>query len=193
MITKTEEEIFRKDQLVDLFTFEACSKSSSKFDLGKLKWTNNYYLQLLSINEAYDFLNHFLPNEIKSIYDENKQKAIIELYRPQLKEGIELKELSSIFVAKNKMIAEDEEYLKSESNAIEIKEYINKNLGNFDWTLENIKAFIKELGKALEIKGKNLYRPIRLMLFGESHGPALSELMFLIGKEEIEKRINQEW
>ncbi len=189
---KTEEEIFGKEQLINLFTFEGCSKSSSKFDLDKLKWTNNYYLQLLSKEEAFSFLETFLPKEIKTKYSLETQKEIVELYRPQLKEGIELNELASIFVKPKIMLEEERNYFENEAKVKEISQFILENIDSVEWTIEPIKAFIKTLGKALEIKGKHLYQPIRLMLFGEEHGPALSELLLLLGKEEVIKRTNEQ-
>ena len=55
---------------------------------------------------------------------------------------------------------------------------------------ERAKAILKEIQKEEKIKGKSLYMPTRIMITGEMHGPDLTILMDLLGKEEVLKRLD---
>ena len=57
---------------------------------------------------------------------------------------------------------------------------INENL------IKNIIALSK---KTLNIAGKNLFIPLRLMLIGEEHGPDLHTIIDILGQEESIRRI----
>ena len=52
------------------------------------------------------------------------------------------------------------------------------------------KSIFKIIGKETGIKGKNLFMPIRVMLTGQMHGPELYDIIPVLGKEKIIKRIN---
>jgi len=51
-------------------------------------------------------------------------------------------------------------------------------------------ALFKRTGKALGVKGKPLYHPLRLALTGKNQGPELIGIMNLLGKEECIARIS---
>jgi glutamyl/glutaminyl-tRNA synthetase len=56
------------------------------------------------------------------------------------------------------------------------------------WQEDEINALIKETTTATGAKGKNLYFPIRLALFGTVHGPEIPLIIGLIGTKEAIKR-----
>ena len=59
---------------------------------------------------------------------------------------------------------------------------------------ERAKAILKEIQKehkAEKIKGKMLYMPTRIMLTGEMHGPDLTLIMDVLGKEELLLRLDR--
>ncbi len=183
---KSEEEIFSKEQLIEIFNMENFSNAPSKFNLDKLKWTNNYYLQRLGVEEAFEFLARFLDARILEIFSKEEQSKIIEIFRPQLHEGRELTELSKMFVKKpsNDLIK------KYSINEEEFKSILKTKLESIqEWNKQNITSVFKEIGSDLNLKGKELFMPIRILLTGQEHGPNLGESLEIIGKENSIKRI----
>lgn len=63
-------------------------------------------------------------------------------------------------------------------------------LPDFQETAE-IKDFIKTLTKSLKLKPKNVFMPLRCALTGKSHGPDLPYLIFIWGREETLRRIQE--
>lgn len=57
------------------------------------------------------------------------------------------------------------------------------------WSEETWSEWTKEIGTATERKGKALFRPLRLALTGEEHGPELRDLLPLIGRDRALQRL----
>ena len=54
---------------------------------------------------------------------------------------------------------------------------------------ESVKAMIKSIQKEHKIKGKSLYAPLRVALTGAMHGPDLTMIVSVLGKEECLSRL----
>ena len=54
---------------------------------------------------------------------------------------------------------------------------------------ENFIKAVKEVGKAMNLKGKALYHPLRLALTGREDGPELVKIGPLLGKEKVLDRL----
>jgi glutamyl/glutaminyl-tRNA synthetase len=93
--------------------------------------------------------------------------------------------------------------LKLESSVI-VMESILKKLNNlliikaagkdFIFNGEDCKNILSELAdelKEFQIKGKNLYMPIRSALTGKTHGPELPKVLTILGIETCISRIRQ--
>ena len=48
---------------------------------------------------------------------------------------------------------------------------------------------MKKVQKASGFKGKDLYMPVRALLTGQVHGPELSNILEILGKGEILRRL----
>ena len=58
-----------------------------------------------------------------------------------------------------------------------------------EWSAAAIGGRIKELGARLSVKGKALYMPLRAAVTGSLHGPDLSRVMEIRGKESVLRAI----
>jgi len=61
---------------------------------------------------------------------------------------------------------------------------------NFQDT-HDCKKSIDEIGKELNLKGKDLYWPLRVALSGSNKGPDLGLIISLLGKEKVKARIEK--
>ena len=53
----------------------------------------------------------------------------------------------------------------------------------------NYAGLITHLKSTLQIKGKDLFMPLRIALTGEQHGPELAKIMELLGSDEVRRRL----
>ena len=69
---------------------------------------------------------------------------------------------------------------------------ISNGLSQLDnWNGDSAKLIIMQSGKDLSLKGKDLFFPIRTVLFGEPKGPDLPVILDILGKEKSIKRIQK--
>ncbi|HCA42724.1 MAG TPA: glutamate--tRNA ligase, partial [Bacteroidetes bacterium] len=52
-------------------------------------------------------------------------------------------------------------------------------------TAEEFKTMLNESGKETGVKGKNLFKPVRIALTGEEHGPEMPVIAEIYGKEKL--------
>ena len=181
-----EEEIFSKTELISIFDEKRLSKAPSYFDINKLLWTNNFYIKKLSDDELWNFFNSFVE-EVN--LDDSKKMDIFKTFQPQIKEAIEIKELMKLFTEDFSIKDEIKEYaLLHKKVIIEF----SKRLRTLDtWSSTLIKEIMLSVGEKMEIKGKNLMMPIRISVTGREHGPDISLILKIFGREKSILRMEE--
>lgn len=190
-----EEEIFTKEQLIELFDEKRLSKSPSMFDKQKLTWMNNQYIKKLSLDEVVELaLPHLqkagrLP-EALTAEQQAWAKDVIALYHEQMSFGAEIVELTELFFT-------DEIHYDEAATEVLAGEQVPEVMAAFkvqleqleEFTPEAIKAAIKAVQKETGHKGKNLFMPIRVVTTGQTHGPELPNSIALLGKDKAVTRV----
>ena len=193
---KGEDEIFSREQFIEMFDADRLSKSPALFDKQKLTWMNNQYVKELPLEEVVSLsLPHLqkaglLPEELSAEQREWAER-LIALYQEQMSYGAEIVELSAQF------FRDDIEY-DEEAKAILAGEQVPEVMTAFKSQLESlesfdpasIKAAIKAVQKETGHKGKNLFMPIRVVTTGQMHGPELQESISLLGRDKVIKRVS---
>lgn len=187
-----EEEIFTKEEIIEQFNVSRLSKSPSMFDKKKLYWLNNHYIKNLDENESHEFLKEFLTDgyDLTNKSDEWINK-VIDLFKPQINYGAEIIELVKPFFIDKEVSKEDLTLLR-EMDAEDLLKLIKEKFNNLiDFNAENIKLEINDAGVTLSKKGKNLFMPIRLAVFGSKSGADLASAIELSGKEKAVNNIER--
>lgn len=192
-----EEEIFSKDQLIELFDEKRLSKSPSMFDTNKLTWMNNQYMKKLSAEEvAAMAIPHLqqagkLPAEL-SAEQADWANQLVALYQEQMSFGAEIVELSELFFADELNYDDEAMAVLNEEQVPAVMTAFKAQLETMD-TLEadGIKVAIKAVQKETGAKGKGLFMPIRVVATGQTHGPDLPNAIALLGKEKVLKRVEK--
>ena len=193
---KGEDEIFSREQFIEMFDADRLSKSPALFDKQKLTWMNNQYVKELPLEEVVSLsLPHLqkaglLPDELSAEQREWAER-LIALYQEQMSYGAEIVELSAQF------FRDDIEY-DEEAKAILAGEQVPEVMTAFKSQLESLESFdpasiksaIKAVQKETGHKGKNLFMPIRVVTTGQMHGPELQESISLLGRDKVIKRVS---
>ncbi len=187
----TDQEIFSLEELIEAFTLERIVKAGSRFDPEKARWFNHHYLVKKS-NE--DLAKHLQPElKRKNIHSGieyiTKAVALIKERAFLLTDLLEQSEFLFIPPAEydTKVVKKiwktdtSELILELRSVLFGIDEFITQNLEI------KIKKFINEKG----IGFGRIMNPLRLALVGSNWGPGLFDIMELLGKEEVIRRIDK--
>lgn len=155
-----EEEIFSKDQLIEMFDEKRLSKSPSMFDKQKLTWMNNQYIKKLSLEKVVALsLPHLqkaglLPEEL-SAEERAWATDLIALYHEQMSFGAEIVELSSLFFNDHIEYNEEANEVLTGEQVPEVMAAFKVQLeGLEEFTPETVKAAIKAVQKETGHKGK---------------------------------------
>ena len=192
-----EEEIFTKDELIEMFDPDRLSTSAAVFDVKKLSWMNGEYIKDL---KKEDLITLVLPHLIKSgkvaeDMDENTRKwveELIVLYQRQLSHGAEIVELTSVFFQEDISFDEAAQKVLEEEQTIEVLQVFTDHLIHLDdFTSDQIKEQLKATQKETGHRGRRLFMPIRVATTGQTNGPELPKAIELIGKEVVINRLDQ--
>ncbi|MCA1042125.1 glutamate--tRNA ligase [Bacillus infantis] len=190
-----EEEIFTKEELINIFEADRLSKSPALFDKQKLTWMNNQYIKQEELDKLVEIsLPHLIKagkvSENLTSADEEWVRGLISLYQDQMSYGAEIVDLSGIFFTEEVSYDEEAKEVLSEE---QVPEVLSAFLGEIssleDFTAEEIKAALKAVQKGTGHKGKKLFMPVRAAITGQTHGPDLPKAIALLGKDKVKNRL----
>ena len=186
-------EIFSMDELIKNFNEKRISKSSSQYDLKKLKWFNHHYIENLSDEDYLNWVKKYFTYDVQGKSDKWLDTLLL-VYKTHISYGKEINEVvKEVLELPSEKDAEIKEFMSSDAsikNTISIfKEEIEKTE---NWEVESLKEVINNVKEKAAVKGKMLYMPLRIVASGRMHGPDLPEVLYLIGKDKVLERISSE-
>lgn len=182
-------EVFSLEELIKYFEFKDLHLTGPIADVNKLNWFNTQWLRLLPEAEIFKRLKPFQPEKMT----ETKLKQIWPLLKERIIKLSEFNDLTSYFIEAQKIDltallkefrmdkVETSQYLKA---VVEIIESIK------EWTVENLETNLHGLQQKLNLKPRPAFMTIRLAVTGRSATPPLFDVLQILGKSEVIKRLN---
>jgi len=192
-----EEELYSKNEFIEIFDATRLSKSPALFDKQKLTWMNNQYMKKIEVDRVLELA---LPHLIKAgrlsanLTDEEHQwaRGLAALLQEKMSFGAEIVELSDMFFKEEAEYEEDAKEVLSGEQVPEVLKAFSHELDQLEsFQAEGIKAAMKAVQKSTGQKGKNLFMPIRAAVTGQTHGPDLPQSIELLGKQKVQNRIHK--
>ncbi len=194
-----EQEFFAMEELINEFSLAKVSKSPAVFDLNKLNYINSHYLKKISSEELIDLTLPFLREKglfpAGSINDQEKQwvAGFIGAVKEKISSLSEVKDYIKYFTGAE--VDEPEEEAKSIFQADTVPAVLElfKEKIKYANLLDSLtaKGILKGITKELNLKGKDVFMPVRIALTGQMHGPDLDWIIALLGKENIFNRLDK--
>ncbi|WP_394694225.1 glutamate--tRNA ligase [Hyphobacterium sp.] len=157
--------------LIDQFSFEKYSRAPARFDPEELKRINARVLHQLSYAEVKDRL---------AAMGADGGEAFWHAVAPNLERLSDATSWYTLIEGPVTPVIEDADYIAAAAASLPDGELTGDSWG--EWT--------GKLKEATGRKGRDLFMPLRLALTGEKHGPDMSELLPLIGRERVLERLN---
>ena len=184
----TEQEIFSLEELVEAFDLNKVNKSGARFDPDKTKWFNHHYMQEQSNAELAVAFKNIQP-KLADI-DEGYIELVIALVKERATFVSDFWNLTSYFFVAPTNYDEKASKKAFKEGTKEILETVKSLIENLeDFTTENLQNTIKGWITTNEIGFGKVMMPLRLALVGALQGPDVFDIMFMIGKNESIKRI----
>jgi glutamyl-tRNA synthetase len=172
-----KKEMMDMEELVNAFSLDSLSPSDSVFDMDKLLWFNKEHMRKAPAE---------LLLKDMGLAPDLKEKVL--LLRENAKTLNEIKDLLNIFNGAD-IDGEGTAYLKEQKDASTIIETIEAILkSDKNTTFEQL---LHELQSTTNIKKRDMFMVLRIIVTGRKSGPPLGEIFPLIPKDIIIKRINR--
>ncbi|MEA2103895.1 MAG: glutamate--tRNA ligase [Candidatus Cloacimonadota bacterium] len=178
-----DREIYSLKELEKEFSLNRISKSGAVFDLEKFQWMNGQYMKKLDLDYISEKTEKYFTDAKIDISDGEKYRKVVENGRKRASTLAGIIEHSTMFYEDLQFTDEDLKIL-SDEKAQKIFSFWADALKNADnLSLQKINDLVKQSQKELEIRGKDFYIPLRLVLFGNCHGPDIPTIVDILGKE----------
>lgn len=190
---KSEEELFSKEQFIDLFDTSRLSTSPAKFDRDKLTYINNRYIKMLNQETLVSLCKPFL---LEANIGDNRDlmwfDSLITIFKDRLTHGKQIVSLYKEFFDRPfHLDQEGSDFLAQEGVLDLLKTFKTMVIQSETFNPDVIKQIIKDSGKTTGMKGKLLFMPIRLATTGSMHGPDLPQMLHLLDKDTVLKRLER--
>jgi glutamyl-tRNA synthetase len=186
----SEQEIFSLEELTEKFTLEKVNKAGAVFDVAKLRWMNGVYIRKMDENEFYKFVKPFLEKAGVSIEDEEQMKKIVFSVRDNIEIATDVPEAIKIYMEDFVFESDEAKELAELNDSKTLFAAMVEKFSELDeLSKENFKLTMKSVQKETGFKGKGLWMPYRVALTGQMHGPDISTISEIFGKEKILNRL----
>lgn len=188
-----ERELFTLEELVKEFTLERVGKSGAVFNLDKLQWLNFQHLRRKPDTEVLALVRQQL-NESKfaaiHVSDEHL-RLVIEAMRERatfIKDFIE--QCPYFFEEPSHYDPAVVAKRWKQETPVHLQVLLKELSGLTSPRKEDFESALHRAAASLNIKNSELIHPVRLAVSGVGGGPGLYDILYIIGKDETIRRIN---
>lgn len=188
-----DQEIFNPDELIRHFSMENVGKSPGVFNPEKLLWLNAHYLKERDPKELVPLLQPFLAD---SNYPQKSEDFLVKAVHTLQPRAHTLKEMAEgirfyLVDAPNYDPAAAKKFLTPAMREPFLR-LMSVLEGLEDFSTENLeRAFQQVVVEELGLKLGKIAQPVRVALTGGTVSPGLFEIIEILGKETVFKRLRQ--
>jgi len=202
----TPKEIYTPDELVQAFDMSRIIKSAAVFDIDKLKWINGQHIRLKAASDIQPLVIESLKksvNDIPAVLPQglestDKSALFLNLATKIAQRDMELISDSRDIIGKCLQFDLDDT-IENDPHVTDVLvddlsriiQSLNRDLvantlpiGNESNFAELWKAYVKNIGKELGLKGKGLFHPLRFAITARMSGPDIGDIMQMISNSD---------
>jgi glutamyl-tRNA synthetase len=190
-----DREIMTLDEMTAAFSLERVQAKAAVFDETKLEWMNGVYLQQRSIESLLPEVRALwqkLDLPPQALADEAYLKKVIGLFRERSKKIGEIAGNSLYFFRDPE--AYDPQAAKKffKAETLPLFDALLARLATLEpFAHDALEALYRQLAEGLGLAAGKLIHPTRLAVSGVSFGPGLFEMMVLLGRETVLRRLQR--
>jgi glutamyl-tRNA synthetase len=188
-----DQEIFSQEEMIQFFSLDHIHASGAKFDIEKLNWVNGFYIKKLTTEEILHILYTNLEKDLKAVtsdWSDAQREGCITLFQDRVST---LKELYDYILKVYFLpVTYDWENLRKliAKDAVIILQLLQQEFGNLEFDKNKIQEKVKAFCKSNDYKMSDITQLLRFAMIGVLSGPSVFEMIALLGKQEVQKRIS---
>lgn len=188
-----DKEIYTFEELIKSFSLERVNDSGAVFDIEKLNWLNEEHLRNKSDGVLVKMLREeMLEKYNQSDFTDDYLQKVIEAMKPRVSFVREFFEKGFYFFEEPTTYEEAALKKNWKPNSAEIlKKYSEKISLLENPTKEDYEKALVETSTEMNVGKGAIIHPLRLAVSGVSGGPGIYDILYILGKEVIIKRIKK--
>jgi len=185
-----DQEEFTREELIEKFTLEAVGRSAAAMNPGKLDWLNSQYIKKMELDALVQRARPFIEAKgYLNIDPDRLRKAVLSL-RERVKTLVEMADLSEFYF--REIVYDEKMAVKflNQETLLMLNQIIPSLSEESNLEKGNVHRRIQQLA---EMRGEPLVKiaqPLRVALTGRTVSPPIDEVMEVLGKEAVIKRLN---
>jgi glutamyl-tRNA synthetase len=187
-----DQEVFSREEMIELFELESTNKAASTFNPAKLLWLNEHYLKTLGPSRiATELESHLRANAITTTGGPELESLVIALR--ERNNTLEAMAKSARYFYHDPESYDEKAFsrhFQSGSDAV-LKSLGESLRDEQEWQAERLHQHVVEQAKVLELKMGKVGMPLRLALTGGADSPDIGLTLQLVGKEAVLRRIDR--
>lgn len=187
-----DQEIFSREEMIELFNLDGIGQSASAFNTDKLIWLNQHYIKSLPSAEVAEHAKWHFEQQNIDLGQGPALESVIEIQADRVKTLKELAEISAYFYQEYEEFDEKaaKKHLRPVAKAA-LERVKEKLIAITDWNPANIQVAINETAEELDVGMGKVGMPLRVAITGAGNSPSLDVTINLLKSEQIERRINK--
>ncbi|QVL45426.1 MAG: glutamate--tRNA ligase [Methylophilaceae bacterium] len=182
------DEVFDMAQFCHWFDLDHITPSAAQFNTEKLNWLNAHYIKTADLSMLAKDITKRLAKQNVLVQPAPSINTVLALYRERSNNLNQLATDIAYF------------YKEPQANILDVEKHITddikpvlqvlyQRLANVDWTAELIQEAINMVVKENELKFPRVAMPLRVMVAGIAQSPSIDQVMAILGKQEVLKRM----
>jgi glutamyl-tRNA synthetase len=187
-----DQEIFSREEMIALFDIDAVNKAPASFDMDKLMWVNQQYLQKLGVDELVAAARPFFAAAGLDLETGPNLAELVEVQRDRVRNLVDLAEKSLFFYQDFSEFEEQAAKKHLRPVAFEPLRAIRAELERLtEWSAPAIMDTIHGLAEKLAEPIGKVAQPLRVAVTGAAASPGIDVTLYLIGRERTLARIDR--
>jgi glutamyl-tRNA synthetase len=187
-----DQEIFSRQEMIELFDLKDCNRAPSGFNTDKLIWVNQHYMKTMDPNEVAKHLAWHMADQGINVDNGPALADVVKIQADRVKTLKEMAEISRYFY---------EDFTELDAKAVKkhlrpvVKEpmlLVKQKLAALtDWSPAPIHAAINDTAEELELGMGKVGMPLRVAATGGGNSPSLDITLALLDQQKVLARIDQ--
>lgn len=187
-----DQEIFSRQEMIELFDLKDCNRAPSGFNTDKLIWVNQHYMKTMDPNEVAKHLAWHMADQGINVDNGPALADVVKIQADRVKTLKEMAEISRYFY---------EDFTELDAKAVKkhlrpvVKEpmlLVKQKLAALtDWSPAPIHAAINDTAEELELGMGKVGMPLRVAATGGGNSPSLDITLALLDQQKVLERIDQ--
>ena len=183
-----DDEVFDIKQFCEWFDLDHITPSAAQFNTEKLNWLNARYIKNTDLDALAPDITKRMAALGVAVRAEPPIKTVLELYRERANNLNQLAaDIAYFYIVPETNAKDAEKHLTDEIKPV--MAVMAETLKNTTWTAEAIHEVIAATVKENVLKFPKVAMPLRVMLAGIAQSPSIDQVMAILGKETVLKRM----